>query len=163
MTSSSPVSSRSAADLHSGLERKRETLAAWADWTSGHRNWPFGKLEPHESLYDFQGSAIFLKEVGVHTLLFFRSDIHDDGDFFVAAAVSDEERDALKEGRLSVRGAFTARTCWLFDVDFECGVRRYEQVASADIEPLLPPSGVALYPGLPRVPDVLEPPGLRIS
>src|SRR5690606_6286650 len=113
LTSSSPVSSGSAADLHSEPERAREALAAWADWTSGHRHWPFGKLEPHESLYDFQGSAIFLKEVGVHRLLFFRSDIHDDGDFFVAAAVSDDERDALKEGRLSVRGAFTGRTCWL--------------------------------------------------
>jgi hypothetical protein len=125
----------------------------WADWTTGNTAWRFGTLVPDEVLYEFQGPAIFIKTIGLDDFVFYKSDEHAGGDYFIAAPVDREEIAALKRGRLSMRGALSKPTCWLFDVDFDFGVRRFERIGTSQIASMLPSSGVPLYAGTRLAPD----------
>ena len=67
----------------------------WGDWKTGATTWPFGTLIPDEVPYEFGGPAIFTKDIGLDKLLFFKSDEHLDGDYFVAVSLSSDELHAL--------------------------------------------------------------------
>lgn len=128
----------------------------WVDWTTGNTAWPFGTLVPDEVLYDFDGPAIFTQCVGLDNFLFYKSDEHGDGDYFVAVSISPEEIGALKSGRLSVRGALNQSKCWIFDVDLDLNIRRYEQKKISQLAALLPSNGVPLYAKYKTVPDSMD-------
>lgn len=128
----------------------------WDNWSSGLKNWPFGALTPDEVLYDFDGPAIFTSTIGLHKLLFYKADIHDDGDFYLAVNVSQDKIDALKAGRLSVRGALLQPHCWIFDVDFDLRVQQYEEKQLDAVIALLPKAGVPLYASLKTAPDSVQ-------
>lgn len=125
----------------------------WNEWTSGYTEWPFGPLAPEDVLYEFDGPAIFTAHVGLDQLLFYKSDEHERGDYYIAAAVSGEEVSALKSGSLSVRGALSHRRCWLLDVDFDLGVRRFQETQTEKLNGVLPMSGVPLYGSLRSAAD----------
>lgn len=129
---------------------------SWKEWNSGLRNWSYGRLVPDEILYDFDGPAIFTTRIGLETILFYKADIHDEGDYYLASSVSDTDLIALREGRLSVRGALSQPRCWMMDVDFDLEVIRYEQKNLKDIIPLLPRSGVPIYASFPKAPDSIQ-------
>ena len=116
----------------------------WSDWTTGKKGWALGALSPDEVLYAFDGPAIFTCQIGLENYLFYKSDEHDEGDYFIAAGISIDELAAMKAGKLSVRGAFSQKSCWLLDVDLDLKVRRYEQQRSDDVSQLLPRPGIAL-------------------
>jgi hypothetical protein len=125
----------------------------WADWTTGNTAWPFGTLVPDEVLYEFGGPAIFTKSIGLDDFLFYKSDEYSDGDYFVAVGVTPDEVDALKRGRLSIRGALNQSKCYIFDVDLDLNVRRFEQKKISQLASLLPSSGVPLYANFKTAPD----------
>jgi hypothetical protein len=85
--------------------------------------------------------------------LFFKSDEFEDGDYYLAASVSDRELSALKQGRLSVRGALSQSRCWLLQTDFDLGVQRYEEKNENEVRAFLPKSGVPLFGSFRTAPD----------
>lgn len=128
----------------------------WKDWSSGSRNWNFGPLVPEEVLYEDMGPAIFTARIGLQSLLFYKSAEHDAGDYFVAVETTAEAIDALKSGRLSVRGALSQSQCWLIDADLDLAVQRFEQVSLRNVLPLIPGPGVALYARIKTAPDTVQ-------
>lgn len=128
----------------------------WADWTTGNTAWPFGMLVPDDVLYEFAGPAIFTKSIGLEDFFFYKSDEYSDGDYFVAVSITLDEIDALKRGRLSIRGALNQSKCYIFDVDFDLNVRRFEQKRFSEVSSLLPSSGVPLYSKFKAAPDSVD-------
>lgn len=127
----------------------------WQNWTSGRRDWDLGRIVPDEVLYYFDGPAIFTCRVGLSTFLFFKADEHDDGDYYLASAVTDSELDALKRGRLSVRGALSQESVWLLQTDFDLNVFQYEMKSEVAVRTFLPKAGVPLIGSFPTAADSL--------
>lgn len=125
----------------------------WIQWKGGLSGWPFGALKPTEVLYELAGPAIFVTTIGLEQYLFYKSGEYDNGDYYIAVSISSEELDALKAGRLSLRGALQQAKAWLFDIDLDMQVQRFEQVDGAQISPSLPRSGLALYANYKSAPD----------
>lgn len=125
----------------------------WVDWTTGSTVWPFGALVPDEILYEFAGPAIFTKCIGLEDFLFYKSDEYSEGDYFIASSVTQEEIDALKCGRLSIRGALNKSKCYMFDVGIDLNVRRFERKPFSELSSLVPSSGVPLYANFNSAPD----------
>jgi hypothetical protein len=116
----------------------------WQDWTTGRRDWDLGRVVPDEVLYYLNGPAIFTCRIGLSTYLFFKSDEYEDGDYYLAAPVSDREIVALRNGRLSVRGGLSQSHCWLMQTDFDLNILRYEMKSESDVRAFLPKAGVPL-------------------
>lgn len=128
----------------------------WNDWSTGSRSWQFGPLVPDEVLYEDMGPAIFTSKIGLQTLLFYKSSEHSGGDFYVAVETSGESLDALKAGRLSVRGALTQSKCWMMDVDLDLKVQRFEQASFYKVSHLVPCPGVPLHARMKSAPDSVQ-------
>jgi hypothetical protein len=128
----------------------------WADWSTGQTSWPFGPLVPDAVLYEFGGPAIFTTRIGLDRLLFYKSDEHELGEYYVAVALSEDEIEALKKGRLSVRGALAQPRCWLLDVDFDLNVRRYEEKRTITLTGILPSYGIPLHGSMRTAPDSIQ-------
>lgn len=114
----------------------------WEEWTTGRRDWDLGQLVPDEVLYYLNGPAIFTCRIGLMKYLFFKSDEHNQGDYYIAASITDRELNALREGRLSVRGALSQPHFWLIQTDFELNVRRYEEKSEGEVRALMPKPGI---------------------
>lgn len=119
-------------------------------------NWQGGPITPSEVLYEVDGPTIFTSRVGLSNFLFFKHDETDDSEIFIAAAVSDADIAALRDGRISVRGALSYRDAWLIKADHEYAVERFQPHDFTSIEPFLPPRGIGLSPSFGTVPDSLE-------
>ena len=128
----------------------------WNEWSSGSRNWQFGPLAPDEVFYEYMGPSIFTTQVGLQKLLVYKSSEHADGDYFIAVETSDEVIDALKAGRLSVRGALTQPKCWLLDLDLDLEVQRFEQASFRAVSNLLPETGIPLYADMRTAADSVQ-------
>jgi len=128
----------------------------WKEWSTGSKSWQFGPLAPDEVLYEDMGPAIFTAKIGLQHLLFYKSAEHSDGDYLIAVETSPEALDALKAGRLSVRGALAQPKCWLLDVDLDLGVRRFEQASFSKVLRLVPGSGVPLHARMKAAPDSVQ-------
>lgn len=113
-------------------------------------------MTPCDVLYEVDGPTIFTAQVGLSKLLFFKHDETEDADIFVAAAVSDADLSALRQGHVSVRGALSYRDAWLVKVDHDYVVESFQAHDLASIEPYLPPRGIGLAPAFGTVPDTLE-------
>ncbi len=125
----------------------------WQNWKTGKQDWDLGNLSPDEVLYYLDGPAIFTCRIGFSTYLFFKSDELDTGDYYIAAPITQDELQALKDGRLSVRGALSQPTIWLLQLDFDLRVKRYEEKREAEVRTLLPKSGVPLFSKFRTAPD----------
>ena len=119
-------------------------------------NWPSGRLILSESLYEFDGPAIFTADVGLHTHLFLKKDEQEDSDFLISCIVSDPEIQALRGGRLSVRGVFSSKSGWLLEIDPEMAVIGFQELSAQELSPLLPPAGVGLSANFAAVPDSID-------
>lgn len=127
----------------------------WEQWRTGRSDWDGGQIKPDEVLYYLNGPAIFLCRIGLENYLFFKSDEHAKGDYYIASAISEREITALKSGNLSVRGALSQPKCWFLETDFDLNVVRYEIFAEAKAAPYFPRSGVALSAAAGTAPDSL--------
>jgi len=130
-------------------------MTKWSEWQTGRTDWAIGALEPDEILYYLNGPAIFTRRFGLANYLFFKSDEYSDGDYLLATIVDDVVLDALKSGRLSVRGALAQDTIWLVAADLDMNVVRYEAKTEADAARFLPKAGVPLRSSFRTAPDSL--------
>lgn len=128
----------------------------WDHWSTGQTNWQFGQLRPDIVLFEYMGPAIFTAKIGLQDLLFYKSAEHDTGDYFIAVDTSAEVINALKAGRLSVRGALSQPKCWLMDVDLNLNVRRFDSAHFSEISSLIPEPGVPLFVHMKYAADTVE-------
>lgn len=128
----------------------------WDPNRAVQNNWQGGPLTPCEVLFEVDGPTIFTAQVGLSKFLFFKHDETDDAEIFIAAALSDVDLSALREGHISVRGALSYRNAWLVKVDHDYVVQNYQAHDYSSIEPFLPPEGVGLSASFGVVPDSME-------
>lgn len=128
----------------------------WNQSKPVRKDWPFGRIEPTDMLYEWDGPAIFASEVGLYTHLFFKKNESDAAEHFISCIANVSEIRALKEGRLSVRGAFLNKRGWLLEVDFSLNVIAFQEQSGDDLALLLPPRGIGLFAQFGAVPDSLD-------
>lgn len=119
-------------------------------------DWQAGAITPAEILYELDSPTIFTAKIGLATMLFFKHDETDDAEIFIAAGVEDTDLAALREGRISVRGALSYRNAWLIKVDSDYVVQMYQSHDYTSVSPYLPPKGVGLAAKFGIVPDSIE-------
>jgi hypothetical protein len=120
------------------------------------RDWPSGRIEPLDALYEWDGPVIFTAEIGLYIHLFFIKDEQESGEYFISCMVDEQELRALKDGRLSVRGVFTSKPGWLLQLDFNLVVLAFQELSIDDLAALLPSHGVGLSAGAGLLPDSLD-------
>ena len=128
----------------------------WLDNRPILTKWHGGPVSPTTILYEMDGPAIFLSQIGPATLLFFKVDEGEEADDFLVAPIDDDELNALKGGNLSIRGSMSHREAWIAAIDFDFNVIRYQEQSYAEYGDLLPSNGVALYAHFGEVADTLE-------
>jgi hypothetical protein len=131
-------------------------MVMWNPERPIRRDWPFRRIEPLDTLYEWDGPVIFTAEIGLYTHLFFKKDELEAGECFIGCMVDEPELHALKDGRLSVRGIFISKTGWLLQLDFNLDVLAFQELSIDDLAALLPPRGVGLFAGAGLVPDSLD-------
>lgn len=128
----------------------------WSSRRPVERAWNAGRVQPTEVLYEFDGPAVFAAMVGLSRFLFLKKQEGEESDCFLAAEVSIEKLEALKSGRISLRGALDSSMTFIIEADLDYNVVAYQRLDSDEVEDCLPPRGLALYSKFGEVPDSLE-------
>ncbi|HMN15505.1 MAG TPA: hypothetical protein PKD55_24580 [Bellilinea sp.] len=114
-------------------------------------------IEPSIVLYEFDGPQIFLAKFGFVDVLFVKIDDDDDFDRYLATYTSNGIIEAVLNGNLSVRGAFSHDLCWIIDTNTDLSIREFWACSRDDIpSSFLPDRNVALRVGFPPIPNSLS-------
>lgn len=119
------------------------------------------KLTPTTVLYDLDGPVLYVSANRLLSLLCLKVDEGSSTDTILVSTVSQQIVDALRGGRLSVRGAFlSSDNAWLVDADPDFTIINSQPVQVDELEDgLLPMSGFGLAPSLGNsLPDILVDP-----
>ena len=127
----------------------------WVDAAPIHRDWHGGEVRVLETLYEFEGPIVFVARVGFNELLFAKRDEGEAFDFYLAVESDERTVAALKEGRLSLRGALDQSEAWLIESDLQA-VNGFQNLREGQFDDLLPQPKVGLYSRFGLVPDTLE-------
>lgn len=117
------------------------------------------KIDITETLYQFDEPVLFVGRVGLLSALFLKTDESEEGHEFVSCYIDKEHIEALRDGRISIRGAFEAqKDIFLVHTGFDYGVRREERVEKDALEATrrLPRPGAGILPRMGECPDVLQ-------
>ena len=101
-------------------------------WNGSHpirTDWLTGTVHPQEVLYEMDGPVFFVATVGLSNYFFFKKAELEESDLFLACVAELAEVEALKEGRLSIRGALNKEIGWLIEMDFDHNVVRFQRLA----------------------------------
>ena len=82
-------------------------------WNGSHpirTDWLTGTVHPQEVLYEMDGPVFFVATVGLSNYFFFKKAELEESDLFLACVAELAKVEALKEGRLSIRGALTKKS-----------------------------------------------------
>lgn len=113
---------------------------------------PFGRPEPSEILYDFDGPRIFTAASALGELLYFLA--HEDSQAmrFIVVPTNEQVIRRLKSGVLSVRDALNQPWLWVLDTSLDMTPQKSWRCSLADIpSDVLPKAGVMLWPHLEPV------------
>ncbi|MER9568879.1 hypothetical protein NKI77_06785 [Mesorhizobium opportunistum] len=114
-------------------------------------------VEPSETLYEYDGPLIFRARLGIVDLLLSKLADRDGSQTYLACQTDDRTVDSLREGRLSVYGAFDQRSYWILLLDPSLRVASYWNCLREDLPPkFLPKAGLGLFHWHGQVPDSLE-------
>lgn len=127
-------------------------------WTDGHpvrTDWPTASVKPTEVLYEVEGPAFFITSIGLSNYFFFKKRELEESDLYLVCIAESDEIEALKEGRLSIRGAMNKRIGWLVEICPKGSVIRFQEQSHDVFIALLPAPGLALHAKFGNVPDSL--------
>ncbi|WP_375291826.1 hypothetical protein [Qipengyuania sp.] len=127
----------------------------WVDAEPIQRDWHGGEIRISEVLYEFEGPVVFVARVGFNELLFAKRDEGELADFFLAVETNDRIVAALRQGKLSLRGALDRPEGWLIETDLRT-INGFQSLAEGQFDDLLPQPKIALYSRYGLVPDTLE-------
>lgn len=112
---------------------------------------------PKEVLYFYDGPTIFTAILGLSEVLFQKFDETIHNEFFVATPTNSDKIDALREGRLSVRGAIESDEYWVIQTTGNLKIEKTWKVSEFDFPVrFLPSRHHGLLHQLNPVPDSLE-------
>jgi hypothetical protein len=111
-----------------------------------------------EMLYQFDEPILFVAKVSMLKCLFLRVDELDNGSEFLSCYIDDRHIEALRDGRLSVRGAFEAQDDNFLVVAVNgYSVISQKRVSPKDVSPTkMPDSGFGILPRFENCPDVIQ-------
>lgn len=127
----------------------------WIDTVPIQRDWNGGKIQIVETYYEFDGPVVFQARVGLNKLLFAKRDEGEYADFYLAVEADELTIDALRSGRLSLRGALNQRRAWLIETDLK-EVFGFQGFVEGEYDALLPTAKAGLFSRYGVVPDTLE-------
>lgn len=114
-------------------------------------------IKPVEVLYEYDGPTIFVAKAGFSNVLFHKFDETREHDFFIAVQTNPRTVEALREGRLSMRGALECDSYWVVQTSGNLNVEKTWQVDEFDLPTrILPTRNHGLLHQLNPVPDTLE-------
>jgi hypothetical protein len=122
---------------------------------------PDGKLKGtalviEDVLYEFDEPLIFRGQLGILDALFNKVTEADGKSIYLACQTTDHMLAALREGRLSVHGAFDSDNYWLVAVDDDGLAHEYWYRERSELpRRMLAEPGVSLYHWVGQVPDTL--------
>ncbi len=115
------------------------------------------KVEPVETLYEFDGPMIFRTNLGPVDMLCNKISHKDKKHVYLACQTDEMTVDALRQGTLSVYGAFDRGNYWILALDEEFRVESYWNCFRRDLpKRYLAKPGRALFHWFGQVPDSLE-------
>jgi len=115
------------------------------------------KIRPLEILYEYDGPTIFVAKIGFFDVIFHKFDETPEHEFFIVAQTNPKTVEALREGRLSMRGALEGDTYWIAQTAAHLEIVRTWRVDEYDLPTrILPTRHHGLLHQLNPVPDTLE-------
>lgn len=128
-------------------------------WSEEQKHLDFllpSQLIPVEVFYEYDYPLIFSADIGFERFLFYRLKEIDGGDIFLSVPLSSELEAALRENRISVRGALGDQPCRVHKVDYTWKIEKtWNSNTRCFKEEQLPRSGVGIIRSVDRVPDTL--------
>src|SRR5262249_15372860 len=120
--------------------------------------WGRIQLQPIEVLYHYDEPLIFTVNFGPATFLLYKIGQEQNSRRYLSVATFDAAIDALRGGRISVRGALDQDTYWIIDTDSDLNVKAAWKVPFAELPPMmLPKAGLGLFSSAGRtLPDTLQ-------
>ncbi|RVH06276.1 hypothetical protein CN217_24210 [Sinorhizobium meliloti] len=110
-----------------------------------------------ETLYEYDGPMIFRTKLGPVDMLCNKVSRRNGKDIFLGCQTDDRTVEALKEGSLSVLGAFDRPSYWVLAVDDEFRVANYWNCFRRDLpKRFFAKAGLGLFHWFGPVPDSLE-------
>ncbi|TBZ96341.1 hypothetical protein E0H56_04415 [Rhizobium leguminosarum bv. viciae] len=114
-------------------------------------------ISPTETLYEYDGPMIFRTKLGLVDLLCNKVSVREGRHLYLACSTNDRTVDALKNGRLSVFGAFDAAAYWILSLDESLAVLGYWNCEREEVPTrFFAKPGLGLYHWQGKVPDSLE-------
>jgi hypothetical protein len=119
---------------------------------------PLYSIEIIETLYEFDEPILFVARVGFLKSLFLKIHETDSTNDYMSCYIDDEYIAALRDGRISIRGAFDSqKERYIVNADHLLNVTSEAKIGANDIgEEHLPKPGVGILPRLGDCPDVLQ-------
>ena len=115
------------------------------------------KLSPDEVLYQYDGPLLFTARLGLVPSLCYKLEELGQTDLYLMAQRQLEAVDALRAGKLSVRGALTSDLYWIVEADRAGQVLRHWEVMPGNLPiDFLPPRRRGLHEHFGDAPDTLE-------
>ncbi|PDS45213.1 hypothetical protein CO662_24940 [Rhizobium anhuiense] len=123
---------------------------------------PDGNLDrqvivPVDTLYEYDGPMIFRTRIGLVDLLCNKVSRRNGLDIILACQTDDRTITALKDGKLSVHGAFAREAYWIISLDDEDRIAAYWNCRRVDLpDRFFAKPGLGLFHWFGTVPDSLE-------
>jgi hypothetical protein len=115
------------------------------------------KVEPIETLYEYDGPMIFRTKLGPVDMLCNKVSYRDGKHLYLACQTDEMTVDALRRGALSVYGAFDRGTYWVLALDDHFKVASYWNCYRGELpKRFFAKPGRALFHWFGQVPDSLE-------
>lgn len=113
-------------------------------------------IEPSETLYEYDGPMIFRAELGLVNILCNKVSVRNNRHLYLACQTDDRTVEALKEGKLSVFGAFDRPSFWILSLDEQFQITSYWNCDREEVpKRFFAKPGYGLYHWQGRVPDSL--------
>ncbi len=114
-------------------------------------------INPDETLYEYDGPMIFRAKLGLVDILCNKVSVRDGRHIYLACQTDDRTIDALRDGKLSVLGAFDRPSYWIMALDDELRVESYWNCYKEDVPTrFFAKPGYGLFHWHNAVPDSLE-------
>lgn len=128
-------------------------------WTHGRAAdgvLPQPDLSPLEVYFEFDEPLIFRALLGINDCIFNKISERHGKSYYLACDYRSDVVDALKQGRVSVRAAFTSDAYWIVSISDNDEVGEFWRLDREEIpEKYLPDAGVPIYYWMDPAPDSL--------
>jgi hypothetical protein len=113
-------------------------------------------LSPTDVLYRYDTPLLFVAYMGFAEVLCYKLEELGRTDLYLVCPTSSKVIDALKNGKISIRGALNAPTYWIAECDGYKSTRQWSARREELPDDFLPESGLGLFQHFGTVPDSMQ-------